>query len=323
MTNLELMKILVTGGAGYIGSHVVRLLETRNVEVLVIDDLSSGKGSRINSQLHDFALEDSEAPAKLQQIFSSHKPDAVIHLAARKQVGESVEHPEKYYLSNIAGMANLLQAMKNNNIHKMVFSSSAAAYGVPEIARVTEQTPPRPINPYGETKLIGEWMVKNARIWGLKAISLRYFNVAGAGWDDLADSATLNLIPIVFDRIEKGVNPVVFGDTYPTEDGSCIRDYVHVLDLAEAHLSALDYLEQNPTETIFNVGTGVGSSVFEVLAQIKQIAGVKFEVEVREARAGDPAQLVADASLIQKTLGWSAKYDLNSIIESAWRARGR
>lgn len=317
------MKILVTGGAGYIGSHIIRLLEARNVEVLVIDDLSSGRRSRVKSKVHDFALEDPNAPAKLEEIFANDKPDAVIHLAARKQVGESVQNPEQYYLSNIAGMANLLQAMRHSDVKKMVFSSSAAAYGVPNVAKVTEQTPPKPINPYGETKLIGEWMVENAKAWGLSAISLRYFNVAGAGWDDLGDSVPLNLIPIVFETIQNGLSPVVYGDTYPTEDGSCIRDYVHVLDLAEAHLSALEYLEQKTTRTIFNVGTGFGSSVFEVLAKIRKITGIEFEVKVIEARAGDPAQLVADTSLIEKTMGWSAKHDLNSIIESAWRARER
>jgi UDP-glucose 4-epimerase len=193
---------------------------------------------------------------------------------------------------------------------------------MPTEATVGEDYDCHPINPYGETKLIGEWMVANAaRAWGLRATNLRYFNVAGTGWPDLADTAVSNLVPIVFAAIRANLKPVVFGDDYDTADGSCIRDYVHVLDLAEAHLRALDYLEQAEREFMtFNVGTGQGSSVFEVLAEIRRVSGNDFEAEILPRRVGDPAALTADVSRIRETLGWNARFGLKEIIESAWSA---
>jgi UDP-glucose 4-epimerase len=193
---------------------------------------------------------------------------------------------------------------------------------MPDVALVNEDTVCNPINPYGETKLIGEWMSANAsRAWGLRAANLRYFNVAGAGWPELADTAVMNLVPIVFAALKAGKNPVVFGDDYPTADGSCIRDYVHVHDLAEAHLSALDYLERDDRKfSTFNVGTGSGSSVFEVLAEIKRVTGIDFEIDLQARRAGDPPSLCADVSRIENELGWTAKQGLPEIIESAWAA---
>ena len=200
------------------------------------------------------------------------KYEAVVHLAARKQVGESVEKPEWYFSQNVGGLANLLTAMRETNVQKLLFSSSAAVYGMPDAPVITEDIHCQPINPYGETKLIGEWLVADAgRAWGLKHVSLRYFNVAGAGWSDLADTAVANLIPIAFAAIRAGKPVRVFGDDYPTADGSCVRDYIHVLDLAKAHQSALEYLDQpNREHAVFNVGTGVGASVFEVIAEIKK-----------------------------------------------------
>jgi UDP-glucose 4-epimerase len=212
--------------------------------------------------------------------------------------------------------------MKRAGIKKLVFSSSAAAYGVPDVDLVSEDEASSPINPYGQTKLIGEWMAANAETaWGLRHVNLRYFNVAGAGWDDLADTQVLNLIPIVFEAISKNTQPKVYGADYNTLDGSCIRDYVHVLDLAQAHIQALDYLEKEKREfNTFNVGTGTGSSVLEVIHQIQKTIGINFEYEIVDSRAGDPARLVADASRIKSAMGWKAKSSLSEIIESAWKA---
>jgi UDP-glucose 4-epimerase len=253
---------------------------------------------------------------------TKHKVASVIHLAALKQVGASVENPEEYFNKNLGGQANLLLAMRSTGVKQLVFSSSAAAYGVPDVDLVSEDETTSPINPYGQTKLIGEWMVANAEAaWGLRFVNLRYFNVAGAGWDDLADTQILNLIPIVFEAINKKVKPKVYGDDYSTPDGSCIRDYVHVLDLAKAHIQALGYLENDKREfSTFNVGTGTGSSVFEVIHQIQKTSGIDFEYEVVARRAGDPARLIADASRIESAMGWKAENSLVEIVESAWKA---
>ena len=313
----------MTGGAGYIGSHVARLLAEAGTEVIVVDDLSTGKESRV-SGLTSYKIDLAEASAvvALEQLMNKHKVDSVIHLAALKQVGESVENPEEYFNKNLGGQANLLLAMRSAGVKKLVFSSSAAAYGMPDVDLVSEDETESPINPYGQTKLIGEWMAANAETsWGLAHVNLRYFNVAGAGWDDLADTQILNLIPIVFEAMNKKVKPKVYGDDYSTPDGSCIRDYVHVLDLAQAHIQALDYLEKDKREfNTFNVGTGTGSSVFEVIHQIQKTSGIDFEYEVVSRRAGDPARLIADASRIEAAMGWKAKNTLVEIIESAWKA---
>lgn len=316
------MKVLVTGGAGYIGSHVVRLLADRGDTVVIADDMSAGVPSRVagHTAVHlDLAAPDAQAVLAAEL---SNGVDAVIHLAARKKVGESVERPEWYVEQNVGGMAHLLTAMHDAGVHKLVFSSSAATYGMPDVPAVTEDTLCSPINPYGQTKLFGEWMVANAeRAWGLRGTNLRYFNVAGAGWPDLADTAVANLVPIVFDAIRSHRNPVVFGNDYATPDGSCVRDYVHVLDLAEAHLAALDYLDRDERpHTTFNVGTGHGSSVFEVLAEVRAVTGIDFVTDVHDRRAGDPPYLCADVQRITQTLGWSAQHDLHDIIESAWNA---
>jgi UDP-glucose 4-epimerase len=317
------MSVLVTGGAGYIGSHVARLLTEAGTEVIVVDDLSTGKESRVSGLTsYKIDLAEASAVAALEQLMSKHKVDSVIHLAALKQVGASVENPEEYFNKNLGGQANLLLAMRSAEVKKLVFSSSAAAYGMPDVDLVSEDETESPINPYGQTKLIGEWMAANAEAsWGLAHVNLRYFNVAGAGWHDLADTQILNLIPIYFEAIRKETKPQVYGDDYSTPDGSCIRDYVHVLDLAQAHIQALDYLEKDKREfNTFNVGTGTGSSVFEVIHQIQKTSGIDFEYEVVSRRAGDPARLIADASRIEAAMGWKAKNTLVEIIESAWKA---
>jgi UDP-glucose 4-epimerase len=317
------MSVLVTGGIGYIGSHVSRLLQDAAVPVVVVDNLSSGDPARLgNATLVELDLAAADATERIGEVIRKYEVDSVIHLAARKQVGESVAEPEWYYQQNVTGLANLLTAMRDNNVLRLVFSSSAAAYGMPDVTVVNETSPCLPINPYGETKLVGEWMVANAsRAWGLRGVNLRYFNVAGTGWPELADTAVSNLVPIVFAAIRAGNKPTVFGDDYETADGTCIRDYVHVQDLAEAHLKALDYLDlDNRQHSIFNVGTGRGSSVLEVLDAVRSVTGLNFEAEIVPRRVGDPPALTADVTRIRETLGWSAKLGLTEIIESAWFA---
>ncbi|MGA1458540.1 MAG: NAD-dependent epimerase/dehydratase family protein, partial [Aquiluna sp.] len=225
------MKILVTGGAGYIGAHVVHAAQAAGHECVVVDNLSTGIKERISAEIVELDIAASDAGEKLTKLLSSQKFDSVIHLAARKQVGESVEIPERYFLDNIGGMANLLLAMRETGHDSLVFSSSAATYGMPDAKQVKEDDPTSPINPYGQTKLVGEWMVKNAANWGLRGVNLRYFNVAGTGKAGMGDTAALNLIPIAIGQLRRGEVPKVFGDDYQTPDGSCIRDYVHVSDL--------------------------------------------------------------------------------------------
>jgi len=314
------VNVLITGGAGYIGSHVSRLLIESGHSVVSVDDFSTGLAERIGSESYELKLENPDAESKLASILNEHGIDTVIHFAARKQVGESVEKPELYYKSNIGGLLNLLSAMKTAGVKKMVFSSSAAVYGMPSVEQVDEQSPTNPINPYGQTKLIGEWMIDNAKTWGLSAISLRYFNVAGTGWSDLADKQALNLIPIAISKISHGEPVDVFGDDYQTEDGSCIRDYIHVMDLAKAHIDAISHLK-NPGNEVFNVGTGEGSSVFEVLAELKKVSGIDFEMNIDSRRAGDPPKLVASASKIQDSFGWKSEFGLAEIVATAWESR--
>ncbi|WP_345713592.1 UDP-glucose 4-epimerase GalE [Kineococcus glutinatus] len=324
------MSVLVTGGAGYIGSHVVRLLQQRGQDVVVVDDLSNSTADRTGgAPLVQLDLAVDAAPERLAAEMRERGVTSVVHFAARKQVGESVARPAWYWKQNVGGTANLLLAMEEAGVRELVFSSSAATYGAPDVELVREDGPAEPINPYGQTKLVGEWMTRAAgRAWGLRAANLRYFNVAGAGWPDLGDVAVMNLVPMVFDRLERGEAPVVFGDDYPTPDGTCVRDYVHVLDLAKAHLAALDHLaaDERPHD-VFNVGTGRGASVLEVVEAVGAATGAAVEPVVRERRAGDPPRLVADVGRIRGTLGWSAEEDLTSIVTSAWQAwqaaRGR
>jgi len=313
------MSILVTGGAGYIGSHVVRLLEERGESVIVVDDFSSGLRSRVGTHVLELDLAAVDAASALVAVMSEHEVSEVVHLAALKDVAESVAEPERYYSVNVGGLGHLLEAMRCVGVDRIVFSSSAAVYGAVQDVVVTEQTPCSPINPYGQTKLVGEWMLDAAHdAWGLRAISLRYFNVAGAGWDDLADTAAKNLIPIVVDRVRRGEPPVVYGDDHDTPDGTCIRDYIHVADLARAHLAAVDTL-RDATDFAgpVNIGTGLGASVLQVVAEVSSALGRPSTVRVAEARAGDPAAVVADPSVAADRLGWRARHGLDAIVRSA------
>lgn len=317
------MAILVTGGAGYIGSHVVRLLQQRGEKVVVVDDLSEGIVDRIGDTPRvKIDLAQSTAIRELQELIREHEVSAVIHLAARKKVGESVEKPDWYFEQNVGGLRNLLEAMRTTGVNKLVFSSSAATYGVPSVSHAAEDIECKPINPYGQTKLDGEILCREASEgWGLREVSLRYFNVAGTGWPELVDTQVANLVPIIFKQLADGGSPVVFGNDWPTPDGTCVRDYVHVLDLAEAHLRSLDYLDSNDREfDVFNVGTGVGSSVLDVINEVAAVTGKQITPIIADRRPGDPAYLCADVSRIEKTLGWKAQRGLHEIIKSAWDA---
>lgn len=317
------MTVLVTGGAGYIGAHVVRLLQQRGDDVVVVDDLSTGDPARLEGvPLHRFALEDPDAVERLTALCRDSRTDAVVHFAARKQVGESVAQPAAYYRSNVGGMAALLLAMETAGVGRLVFSSSAAVYGATDRPLVTEDDPTVPVSPYGETKLVGEWLARDAvRAWGLRAANLRYFNVAGAGWDELGDTAVLNLVPMVFERLELGERPRLFGDDYPTPDGTCVRDYVHVLDLAEAHLAALDFLDRDDRRAdTFNIGTGTGTSVAEILTAVGRATGLDVTPAVEARRPGDPPQVVGDVTRAAEVLGWRAAHDTHDVVRSAWSA---
>lgn len=317
------MTTLVTGGAGYIGAHVVRLLQEAGDDVVVVDDLSTGTPERVGAAtLIELDVAAPGAVEVLTAAMREHAVDSVIHFAARKQVGESVLRPTFYYAQNIGGLTNVVDAMTAAGVDKLVFSSSAATYGSPEESIVSETARTAPINPYGETKLIGEWLGRAAeRAHGIKFVALRYFNVAGSGWDDLGDPAVLNLVPMVLDRVTDGRSARLFGEDYDTPDGTCVRDYVHVADLADAHVASLDYLDRVDREfDVFNVGSGTGASVREVIDAIARHTGLPVEVEVEPRRAGDPALLVASPARIEKAMGWRTSRSFDDIIASAWSA---
>lgn len=315
------MTILVTGGTGYIGSHVCHLLRERGDKVVIVDDVLNGIRSRVEDfPLLELDLAQSDSVAAIAKLMSDENVDAVIHFAGRKQVGESVEKPAMYYRDNLGGMGNLLLAMEQAHVKKLVFSSSASVYGEPDENPVFETTAQQPINPYGQTKLYGEHLVQAAEKAGqLRGISLRYFNVAGCARPELSDIQALNLIPMVIEKIVAGEPPRIFGDDYPTPDGTCIRDYIHVVDLAQAHLAALDALSTNtPVSSVYNIGTGKGSSVREVIDSIGRASGRDVTGVVEERRAGDPAAVVADATRAREELGWTAHYGLDDMTRSAW-----
>ncbi|MGV9348861.1 UDP-glucose 4-epimerase GalE [Streptomyces spiralis] len=316
------MSWLVTGGAGYIGAHVVRAMTEGGERVVVYDDLSTGSADRVPEGV-PLVVGSVLDGALLERTVRDHGVVGVVHIAAKKQVGESVERPLHYYRENVTGLQTLLEAMAATGVDRLVFSSSAAVYGMPDVDLVTEDTPCVPMSPYGETKLIGEWLIAAAaRAHGLKAAALRYFNVAGAATPELSDSGVFNLVPMVFERLEAGRPPRVFGDDYATPDGTCVRDYIHVQDIASAHLAAARRLNEAPegTSLVLNIGRGEGSSVREMVDRILKVTGHDDVVpEVTARRPGDPARVVASADRIRAELGWTAGHGLDEMIESAWQ----
>ena len=311
---------LVTGGAGYIGAHVVNSLIEQNFKVVVVDDLSTGLARKIpNSAI--FEELDISKTKELTAVLMKHQVDGVIHLAAKKAVGESMINPSLYYKENIGGMISLLEAMSQANVKKIVYSSSAAVYGTPKEDKVSEKSETIPQSPYGETKLVGEWLLKaDEKARQIKWITLRYFNVVGAANPELGDTGVNNLVPMVFRALQNNERPKVFGDDYPTKDGSCIRDYIHVADLAESHVIAALKLSKENYSGIINIGRGEGFSVKEVMNTISDVIGKDVNYEISPRRAGDPAQTIADVTKSSKDLSWKAQKDLKSMINSAWQA---
>ncbi len=315
------MRILVTGGAGYIGSHTVRLLLARGHDVTVFDNLSAGHRQAVPAER--LVAGDLRDIDHLDQLMLTRRIDAVIHFAAHCYVGESVTNPSKYYTNNLVYALNLLDRCRRQGVQKFVFSSTCATYGTPGTVPITESEPQQPINPYGNTKLAFEHALADyASAYPFGFCALRYFNAAGASPDGTIgedhDPET-HLIPLVF-KSALGQRPQVeiFGTDYPTPDGTCVRDYIHVDDLAEAHILALDKIEKG-SKLAYNVGIGRGYSVREVIRTAEEISGKKVNVKEGPRRAGDPAELVADASKIRRELGWLPKYtDLKSIMTTAW-----
>jgi UDP-glucose 4-epimerase len=318
------MTWLITGGAGYIGSHVVFEALKSGRNAVVLDDLSTGLVSRLPRDLpfEKVTLTDRES---VFRVFEKYTFTGVLHLAAKKQVGESVIRPDYYWEENVVGLQNLVDAMVDHEVRNFVFSSSAAVYGQPNLdsnALIAESMECKPINPYGETKLEGEHVAEKLAVnFDFKVAALRYFNVAGSGRPELGDVYAQNLVPIVFEALDHGEQPIVFGNDYETLDGSCVRDYVHVQDLAEAHVAAMAFVESSEAGfSAINIGTGSGSSVLEVIDMIQDVTGVSLDPAIGNRRMGDPAALVADVAYAKMTLNWTSSRGLREIVSSAWDA---
>lgn len=314
-------KILVTGGAGYIGSHTTYFLQKSGHSVVVVDNLSYGHERVVPSGLlRVIDLRDTE---KLVALMRQEHFDAVIHFAAFISVGESTQAPEKYFTNNTAGSLSLFEAMLQSDLKRVVFSSTAAAYGIPERDPITEDLPFAPINPYGESKVMTEKILEWLdRYREFRSIRLRYFNACGAepeaGLGEMHDPET-HLIPLILQAVRTGKPVTLFGDDYPTPDGTCIRDYIHVSDLAEAHVLAVEHLLNGGASNVFNVGTGHGHSVKEVLESVERVTGKKVPHTVGPRREGDPPRLVANSQKLQTTLGWKpTRTDLDRIVDDAW-----
>ncbi len=316
------MSWLVTGGAGYIGAHVVSALTTAGLNAVVLDDLSTGRQAFIPRGVpfvHASIL-DTEA---IMSTLADYGVTGVIHVAGYKYAGVSVQRPLHTYDQNVTGTARLLGAMAERGVKRIVFSSSAAVFGTPDVELVTEDTPKNPQSPYGESKLIGEWLLRDQGIaTGLQHTSLRYFNVVGSGDPSIYDASPYNLFPLVFDALIAGTKPKIFGMDYPTPDGTNVRDYIHVSDLAAAHVAAAQRLEAGtPIEPAYNLGSGDGVSVAEIMAAVARVTGIAFEPEIAPRRPGDPARIVAAGGLAARDLDWAMRHTLDEMVASAWEAR--
>ncbi|MBE0465754.1 MAG: UDP-glucose 4-epimerase GalE [Candidatus Desulforudis sp.] len=315
--------VLVTGGAGYIGSHVVKALGERGYRVVTFDNLSAGhRWAVLHGELIEGDLLDKRS---LDGLFAARRFAAVMHFAAHIAVPESVAEPLKYYVNNVAGTLNLLEAMRRHGCGRLIYSSSAAVYGIPRVIPVPEEAPPAPVNPYGHTKAMLEQVLRDmARAGDLAYTSLRYFNVAGADPDgrlgEGKDWAPHLITVSVRAALGRRAGVTVYGTDYPTPDGTGVRDYIHVSDLAEAHVLCLEPLLAGGESAVYNCGYGRGHSVLEVVNTVKEVTGVDFPVEFAGRRAGDPPALVADSGRIRRVLGWEPRFDdLRRIVETAWR----
>lgn len=316
------MAWMVTGGAGYIGSHVTRALAAADLQPVVFDDLSSGFAQFVDPGvpfIEDTLLNQEALDAAL----AGHDIEGVIHVAGFKYAGVSVERPVHTYDQNVTATLNLLRAMERAGVDKVVFSSSAAVYGTPDVELVTETTALAPESPYGRSKLFGEWALEDAgRAYGFGHTSLRYFNVVGSGYADRYDTSPHNLFPKVFDMLVKGNTPRINGEDYATPDGTCVRDYLHVADLALAHVAAAKRLSAGESiETVYNLGSGDGVSVRQIMDAIREVTAIDFEPEIGPRRAGDPARIVANGDRAGRDLDWKMRHSLRDMVASAWEAR--
>jgi UDP-glucose 4-epimerase len=313
---------LVTGAAGYIGAHVVREFVTAGMSVVALDDLSTGQPAflpdavaLVRGTILDGAL--------LERAIDEHGVTGVVHVAGFKYAGVSVQRPLHTYEQNVTGTATLLAAMQDRGVDRLVFSSSAAVYGTPDVDLVTEDTPKSPQSPYGESKLIGEWLLRDQEVAaGLRHTSLRYFNVVGSGDPRIRDTSPHNLFPLVFDALVEGRTPQINGDDYPTPDGTNVRDYVHVSDIARAHVAAARRLDAGePLEPAYNLGSGSGVSVAEIMTAIARVTGIPFTPVIAARRPGDPPRIVANGDLAARDLDWRMRHTLDEMVASAWSAR--
>lgn len=316
------MSWMVTGGAGYIGSHVVRAFEKQGIDTVVVDDLSSGRHAFLPTGTRFVQGTILDGP-QLENTIERFDVQGVVHLAGFKYAGVSVSRPLHTYQQNVTGTATLLAAMEAKGVDRIVFSSSAAVYGTPDVDLVTEDTEPHPESPYGESKLVGEWLIADqGRAAGLRHTSLRYFNVVGSGTTEVFDASPHNLFPLVFEALLEGRTPRINGGDYPTPDGTCVRDYLHVADLAAAHVVAAERLDAgDPLEPVYNLGSGDGSSVGEIMRTVAAVTGIEFTPEVGPRRPGDPARIVASGELAARDLDWRMRHTLSQMVESAWEAR--
>lgn len=315
------MTWLVTGGAGYIGAHVVRALQQAGLNPVVLDDLSSGYANFVPEAvpLVQGTILDGDL---VVDTLARHEVTGVIHIAGYKYAGVSVQRPLHTYQQNVTGTLVLLAAMQDRGVDRMVFSSSAAVYGTPDVDLVTEETPTNPQSPYGESKLIGEWLLRDQAVAaGLRHTSLRYFNVVGSGDPTLVDTSPHNLFPIVFDALARGQVPQINGADYPTPDGTNVRDYIHVADLALSHVAAAKRLDAGQElQPTYNLGSGTGVSVGEIMAMVATVTGIPFTPRMTGRRPGDPPRIVAAGLLAARDLGWKMNHSLEEMVSSAWLA---
>jgi len=312
-------KVLVTGGAGYIGAHVAAELLKSGYSIRIYDDFSNGLHRRVDGKFRDIV--DGDMLDRVKLLAALDGIDAVIHLAAKKAVEESVKDPLKYYENNVGGTLNLLGAMAAKGVKQLVYSSSAAVYSPNDKEAVLEDDPTAPLSPYGASKLLAEQLISSVgSAEQISNISLRYFNVVGSNIAEFGDNSKDNLVPKVFLALKNGKRPQIYGSDYPTPDGTCIRDYIHVQDLALAHLAALKKVESGYISQVYNVGSGKGYSVKEMMDQISKSIGRDINPEVSQARAGDSPKLIASIDKIKEQLGWSPKASLEEMIDSAWQA---